>query len=42
MTARIAEVILFTEMYQNKIELPLLKLSFTISQKTERKLKINQ
>lgn len=41
MIARIAEVILSTEMYQNKIELLILKLSFNISQKTERKRKIN-
>lgn len=37
MTARIAEVILSTKTYQNKIELLILKLSFNISQKTEGK-----
>lgn len=41
MIARIAELILSTEMYQNKTELLILKLSFNISQKTERKCKIN-
>lgn len=39
MTARIAEVILSTEVYQNKIELLILKLSFNISQKRKHKIK---